>query len=155
MNTKNYGGKKFNRSISVYTNDPVYANNPKKQKITLHISGQVEKVVQITPKKVRLTGFLENEISATVKIVPEKKFAFKVIRSKMDKGKNISYDLKEMDKSGKFEYLLKITNLSKVKGRYFDAVILETDSKIMPEIKIKIFGNIRSKVEEEKQKNVE
>jgi len=123
--------------------------------MTLRISGQVEKVVSITPKKVRLTGYLENKISATVKIVPEKKFAFKVKSSKAEKGKKISFDLTETENSKTTEYLLKVTNLSKEKGRYFDTIVLETDSKVRPKIKIRVYGNISSKQEEDQKKNVE
>jgi len=92
-----------------------------------------------------LSGYSENEIKATVKIIPEKKYPFTVKEVKADKGENISYTLKENKKGDYIEYLLNIENISKKKGRYFDTITIETDSKISPTLKIKVFGNIMEK----------
>lgn len=142
VNTTNYGGKTFKRHIAVHTNDPNH------QTLDLTISGDVEKFVTIVPDRVRLSGYAENEIKATVKIIPEKKYPFAVKAVKADKGENITYTLKENKKGEYIEYLLSIENISKKKGRYFDTIQIETDSKISPTIKIKVFGNITEKQEE-------
>jgi hypothetical protein len=39
-------------------------------------------------------------------------------------------------------YLLKIRNTKTDKGRYFDTIWLKTDSKVLPEITIRVFGKI-------------
>jgi len=35
-----------------------------------------------------------------------------------------------------------VENLKKGKGHYYDTIYLKTDSKIKPEIKIRVYGNI-------------
>ncbi len=38
-----------------------------------------------------------------------------------------------------------VTNLKNEKSRFFDTIYLETDSKIRPEIKISVHGNIKER----------
>ena len=139
MNTNHYGGKTFKRNIRVYTNDP---DTPT---MDLNISGDVERFATIVPDRVRLSGYAENEIRATVKIIPEKKYAFKIVKTTAQNGKNISYELMEKKREDHMEYFLNIAKTSKKQGRYFDTITLETDSKISPTIRVKVFGNIMEK----------
>lgn len=141
-NTTGYGGRAFSKTVTVFTNDP---KNPK---LTLFISGPVEKAVTIVPKKVRLSGLLGTEISAILKIIPEKKYAFQITGIKSGKEKYFSYNLKEIKKLGRSEYVLTVNNISTESGRYFDKIMIETDSAVIPDIKIKVFGNIKSKAKE-------
>ena len=75
-------------------------------------------------------------------IIPEEKYPFKIVEAVANIGENINYKLEEIKKSKRSEYLLTVKNLKKTKGRYFDVIILKTTSKIRPEIKIKVYGNI-------------
>ena len=111
----------------------------------LTISGNVERFATIVPDRVRLSGYAENEIKATVKIIPEKKYTFKIPKTTAQNGQNISYELTEKKQNDHMEYLLNIANTSKKQGRYFDTITLETDSKINPAIRVKVFGNIMEK----------
>ena len=56
--------------------------------------------------------------------------------------KYIRYKLKETKRSERTEYVLTVANLKKEKGRYFETIKLKTDSKIRPEIRIRVYGNI-------------
>lgn len=56
--------------------------------------------------------------------------------------KYIRYKLKEAKRSERTEYVLTVANLKKEKGRYFETIKLKTDSKIRPEIRIRVYGNI-------------
>ena len=49
------------------------------------------------------------------------------------------------------EYVLTVENLKKTKGRYVDTIKFKTDSKIRPEIKIYVIGNILDRPKNEKQ----
>lgn len=102
------------------------------------MTGQVERFVTVQPKRVKLWGELGQEIKATVRIIPKEKYPFKIIESHSRTKKNIQFDLEE-EGSG---YLLTIENIKKDKGRYYETVLLKTDSKIRPEIKIGVSGNI-------------
>lgn len=111
----------------------------------LTISGDVEKFVSIIPDKVRLSGYAENEIKATVKIVPEKKYPFTIKASKAERGDNITFKLQENKNGDSTIFSLQIENTAKKQGRYFDTILLETDSSVKPTIAIKVFGNIMEK----------
>ena len=145
VNTNHYGGKTFKRSIAVFSNDP------KNDKIILTISGPVEKIVSVEPDKVKMFGFFEDNLTETVKITPVEKYPFKITGAKTDKDKYISFDLKPTEDAGKTAYMLTITNKYKEAGRYSDTIMLQTDNKTIPEIKVKVLGSIRDRAEEEKK----
>ena len=114
------------------------------------MSGEVEKFVSIFPQRVNLRGKIGTEIKRTVKIIPEKKYPFKITGIRADKGIFIDYRLEDTRKSGGNFYLLKIKNKKTSKGGYHDSIYLKTDSKIQPEIKISIYGNILAATPEAK-----
>jgi hypothetical protein len=78
----------------------------------------------------------------TVKIIPEEKYSFKMVGDRTVRKKYIRYKLKEAKRSERTEYVLTVANLKKEKGRYFETIKLKTDSKIRPEIRIRVYGNI-------------
>ncbi|MBW2583346.1 MAG: hypothetical protein JRE36_07160, partial [Deltaproteobacteria bacterium] len=45
-------------------------------------------------------------------------------------------------------YGLKVENLKQGTGRYFDTIILETDSKILPRLRVRVYGNLRPRKSE-------
>ncbi|QTA86654.1 Uncharacterized protein dnm_026780 [Desulfonema magnum] len=135
MNTTGRVGK-LTKSATVHTNDK------KHPRLKLTISTHVEKFANITPKRVRLNGLVGDQISSSVTIVPKKKYPFRIVEAKASRGENISIKLEEKKQEKGDEYLLAIQNMKKEKGRYFDTVLLKTDSKVKPEIKISVYGNI-------------
>ncbi|MBF0257900.1 MAG: hypothetical protein HQK62_03510 [Desulfamplus sp.] len=137
VNTKGYGGRKLMKTISVITNDS------KAPESSLTVSGNVEKFVTITPSVLRLNGNIGDELKALLKIIPESKYQFSIIKLSAQEGTNIKYELKE-DKapSGGKEYSITVENLKKDAGSYYDVLIIETDSKIQPEIKINVMARI-------------
>jgi len=94
------------------------------------------------PQRVILRGFAGDQITNKVKIIPEEKYPFKIVGDRAVHKKNIRYELEEAKRSKKIEYVLTIANLKKQKGRYFDIIKLKTDSKIRPDIRIRVYGNI-------------
>ena len=129
----------MNKNITVETNDQ---KNPK---LNLKVFGMVEKFVTIIPKNVTLRGFVGDQLKTTVKIIPEEKYPFKIIESKAINGKNIRFKLEEHKLPKGIEYVLIVENLKKDKGRYYDNISLETDSKIRPQIRIRVNGSIRDR----------
>ncbi len=96
----------------------------------------------MTPKIVRLAGSVGQQIKSEVKIIPEERYPFKIIKVSAKKSTNIGLRLKEVRISKREAYLLIVENLKKMGGRYSDTIYLKTDSKIKPEIKIRVYGNI-------------
>ncbi len=136
MDTNGYGGRNISKAVSVETSDQ---NNSKFQ---LTISGTVETFAQITPKYVSLVGNKDTEVKTVVTIVPQSNYPFKITSTQAEYGKDIRFQLDEVKKDKSSEYQLAVVNLVKEKKRYTDNIILKTDSKVMPEIKIRVYGNI-------------
>ena len=121
----------------------VYTNDKKHPQQDLVISGQVETFVTIRPKHANMRGIVGDPIKGTVTIIPEKKYPFKIINSRAKDGKNIKYQLEETTVSDTTAYQLNIENLKTDAGRYYDAIILETDSKIRPQLSVRVYGYLR------------
>ena len=121
----------------------VYTNDQTRPQQDLVISGQVEKFVTIRPQHANIRGFVGDPIKATVTVIPEKKYPFKIINLRAKDGKNIKYQLEETTVSDTTAYKLNIENLKTDAGRYYDAIILETDSKIRPQLSVRVYGYLR------------
>lgn len=110
--------------------------------LQLTVIGNINNFVRIIPNRVTLRGFTGDPIVRTVKIIPEEKYPFKMVGDRTVHNKNFRYELEEAKRSDKTEYVLTVANLKKEKGRYFETIRLKTDSKIRPEIRIRVYGNI-------------
>ena len=121
----------------------VYTNDKARPRQNLVISGQVEKFVTIRPQHANMRGIVGDTIRGTVTIIPEKKYPFKITNLRAKDGKNIKYQLEETKISDTTAYKLNIENLKTDAGRYYDAIILETDSKIRPQLNVRVYGYLR------------
>jgi hypothetical protein len=121
----------------------VYTNDKKRPQQDLVISGQVEKFVTIRPQHANMRGFVGDSVKGTVTIIPEKKYPFKILNLRAKDGKYIKYQLEETKESNTFAYKLNIENLKTDAGRYYDSIILETDSKIRPQLSVRVYGYLR------------
>jgi len=130
------------KTAGVYTNDK---NRPLQD---LVISGPVEKFATIRPKHVSLRGYAGDPIKGQVSIISEKKYPFKILDARAQDGKNIKFQLDEVKKSNGPAYELKVENLREKSGRYYDTIILKTDSKVRPELKVRVYGNLRARESE-------
>lgn len=103
----------------------------------------MEKFVSIVPSRIKLAGELGTPLKEVVRIIPEKKYPFKITEVSAKKGTNIRYNLQETTgQEGKKGYQLTVENTKEETGRYFDSIILKTDSKIQPELVISVYGNL-------------
>jgi hypothetical protein len=137
INTKGYGGRRIKKKIIAQTND---LNHPS---LYLTVGGNVDKFADIIPHSVMLIGPAGIQIKTEVTILPQEKYRFKIVGSSARQGENIDFKVEEIKGSRGKVYLLTVENLKREKGRYYDTIILKTDSKIQPEIKINVFGNIQ------------
>ncbi len=121
----------------------VYTDDKKHPQQDLIISGQVEKFVTIRPQHANMRGTVGDSVKSTVTIIPEKKYPFKILNLRAKDGKYIKYQLEETKESNTFAYKLNIENLKTDAGRYYDSIILETDSKIRPQLSVRVYGYLR------------
>ena len=124
------------KTVSVETNDK---RNPK---TSLIIAGKVDRFFTLSPSMVKLEGAVGKQIKRTITIAANEKYPFKIIGARAKVGKDIRYELKPVKHSGGKKYLLYVENLKKQKGRYYDIIYLKTNKKPLPEIKIRVQGNI-------------
>ena len=82
---------------------------------------------------------------ASVNIIPEKEYLFKILKVAAKTEKFIDFELKETSKDTDISYMLTVKNKKDGPGRYYDVLTLKTDSKIQPEIDIRVHGNIFDK----------
>ena len=105
------------------------------------MTGKVEKFADISPQFLRMVGMAGQPISSSTTITPEKKYDFKIIEAFAEKGTDIKVTL-SLRPEGAPGYIVSVENLKKTIGRYYDTVVLKTDSELKPVIKIKVYGNI-------------
>ena len=126
----------------------VYTNDKSRPRQDLVISGPVEKFATIRPQHVSLRGYAGDSIKGMVTIIPEKKYPFKILDARAQNGKNINIQLGEVKKSSGRAYELKVENLRQKTGRYYDTISLKTDSKVRPELKVRVYGYLRARKSE-------
>lgn len=102
----------------------------------------------VKPAQIILKGYPDSDISGRVKII-EGKYPFKITQTRAKKGKNIRFRLAEIDDSKQRGYILTVENQKKEAGRYYDDIILTTDSQIKPVIAIRVYGIIMKKEKHE------
>ena len=117
-------------------------NDPDKPTINLTIIGEVEIFVTINPQRINLRGPTGKLLIKTATIIPADNYPFKIIDARVNKGEHISIFLKKKFDNKLKGYILTVQNRRKKKGRYFDTIILYTDSNILPTIEIPVIGNI-------------
>ena len=117
----------------------------------LVITGPVEKFVTIQPRQLNLRGHAGEPVRGTATIIPEKKYPFKIINSRARDGRNIRYRLETIKTDGSLTYKLQVENVKPDSGRYYDAIVLETDSKIRPRLTVRVFGFLRLPRKESKK----
>ena len=126
----------------------VYTNDRSRPRQDLVISGPVEKFATIRPQHISLRGYAGDAIKSKVTIIPEKKYAFRILNARAINGDNINIKLGEVKKSGGQAYELNVENLKKESGRYYDTIILTTDSQIRPELSVRVYGYLRARKSE-------
>ncbi len=161
VDTSYEGGNTVTHNIEIKSND--------ENKLFIKIFGKVKKVYSVTPARIRLIGAVGQEISQVIKITPEAEYVFNVKKISAKPGNNIDVMIDNTvredsllavpdKKSEKIDWekelgvkscYVVIKNRAKKVGRYYEKLIIETDSEIMPLIELRVWGNIFSKPKED------
>ena len=136
MFTDGYGGKRVVKTIIVYCNDP------RRQQFSLVMIGEVKRFAAIEPGFARLFGKAGDPIHTTIRIVPDKPYRFRILGPVEQETDNIRFTLSRLDTPDGQGYLLTVRNVRKKTGRYYERIVLKTDSPVKPEIKISVYGHI-------------
>ncbi len=136
MNTSGYGGSLLKKSILVETSAAGQPN------VTVEITGNVEKFASITPNKLILRGNAGEPISGSVTVSPDPKYPFRVLETRPKNGADIQARTEEKLENNSASFIVTVENLKKDPGRYYDVILLKTDSPVKPEIQIGVYGQI-------------
>ncbi|MGD9370195.1 MAG: OS_HP3 family (seleno)protein, partial [Desulfobacterales bacterium] len=101
--------------------------------------------VTIQPRHISLRGYVGDPVKSSVMITLEEKYPFKILNARASKGKYISFQLEEIKKSQTTAYELTVENRKQDVGRYYDSIVLETDSEIRPQLDIRVYGFLRAR----------
>lgn len=137
VHTAGYGGQTMRESIRIKTNDPVLPW------FSVGVVGKVEKFVDIQPERVHMEGPAGRRLFAEVAIIPRPDRPFRIGQVRVKNGSFIKYELTQRCTDGKNRCVIRVENTRKEKGRYIDALFVDTDSEIKPVIPIYVMGTIR------------
>ena len=101
------------------------------------------------PRHAKIKGTAGSTQKVVINIVPEKKYDFKILSAKVEKGIHIKYELKDVKRDDQTVYQLTVENTTTTKGRFFDTIELKTDSEFLPEISVWVFVDLQ---DEDKKK---
>jgi hypothetical protein len=104
--------------------------------------GTVERFAAIEPGFAKLFGKAGEDIHATIRIIPEDRYRFRILGPAEEQTNNIRYMISRIENPGQQGYLLTVRNIRERKGRYFERIVLKTDSPLKPEIKISVYGYV-------------
>jgi hypothetical protein len=130
----------------------VQSNDPRHRSIVLRVSGQVERFANIQPRVLRLKGKAGQVLKGFVRIIPEKKYPFRVLGTSVREGKSLHCTLSPL-KGEPGGYRVDVENRMESKGRSYDYIILNTDSKIQPQIRIAVYTQVFGRNESRSRKN--
>jgi len=122
-------------------------NDPQLPKLELSVSGEVREFASVLPRYVTLMGKAGAEVEEIITILPIHPFTVRGVRAQ--EGKNIRVSVNEKNTGGRKSYVVTVENIMNTPGQYTDTVIVETDSKIKPEITIGVRGEISQKTSPE------
>ncbi len=136
VNSTGYGGTLLKKSVLVET------SAAKQPDVVLEMTGNVDKFANITPDKLVLRGNAGEPVSGSVTIAPDPKYPFNVLEAKARNSSDIQVKFEKKQENNTTTYILTAENLRKTPGRYYDVILLKTNSPIKPELEISVYGQI-------------
>lgn len=147
MTTQGYGGQDLAKVVTIESNDPQHPQT------ALKVSGKVESFASIKPDRIQLTGVAGSPVSTSVVVTPRPEYPFKVTSVQLQRGGDVRISMEpKAGQAGKPEYVVTLDNLRKEPGRYYDNLLIRTDSKVSSELRVAIYGNISKPSETGKDK---
>jgi hypothetical protein len=117
----------------------VFTNSVNRPETDLSITGQVEQFAQVIPNFLNLRGEPGEAVSQEVVITPAPKYPFSITGAKPEHPEKLKVKLiKNHPAAG--AWTLRVTNLEKNPGTYSTAVLLNTNNKARPEMKVRVVG---------------
>jgi hypothetical protein len=129
--TLGYGGKTMTKTILVKTDDP------QRRAMNLVVTGQVDRIAEISPPSVYLNGKAGDTLEAVVTITPSEKYAFSVLGIEKRNKSGIEAVLVQPEKDTR-TWQIQIKCRSDKTEDLYDELVLKTDSPHAPTIGIRV-----------------
>lgn len=129
----------------------VFSNDPKRPQLRLSVAGAVEPFADIHPERIILRGNSGQPMRQELVVKPRASYPFKVTEINAKNGVNIKYELKEQETPEGKTYIVTVENTKTSPGKYYDTLLLSTDSQLKPKIPIHVYGTIAKGSKEKQQ----
>ncbi len=126
------------KKITVFTNDP------KHPQLLLSVAGAVDIFADIKPERIILRGQRDQVMRKELVVTPRADYPFEVTEVSAKNGVNIRYELRKEDTPQGKAYIILVENTKTTPGKYYDTLLISTDSKIKPKIPVHVYGTIAS-----------
>jgi hypothetical protein len=120
----------------------VYSNDPRRPMLMLTVTGSVEVFADIHPERLILRGTGDQTIRQELVVTPRASYPFKVTGVKAKNGTNIRFEMHEQVTPEGTSYVVSVENTKTTLGKYYDTLLLSTDSKLKPTLPIHVYGTI-------------
>jgi hypothetical protein len=126
----------MNKKITVVSNDP------KRPQLLLTVAGAVEVFATIHPQRVILRGSKGQTMRQELVVTPRTEYPFKITGINAKNGINIQYEMRTQETPEGPAYIIVVENTKTSPGRYYDTLLLSTDSELKPKIPVHVYGMI-------------
>jgi len=123
--------------IKIHTNDPAY------RVFSVSMSGEVRPIARLTPEIVSLRGKPGEKVSVAVKIIPAAVPDFEITSAQAKVGRDIDFTIEKQGTPPDNYFLLTVNNIKQGAGRYFDIIVLETDTIPKRDIQVRVSGHLQ------------
>ena len=120
----------------------VVSNDPKRPQLLLTVEGSVEVFADIHPERIILRGDGERPIRQELVVTPRAAYPFKVTEVKSKNGVNIRHELREHTTPEGIAFVITVENTKTTPGKYYDTLLIATDSPLKPTIPVHVYGTI-------------
>ena len=116
------------------------------------MTGSVEQFADIHPERVILRGYGGQALRQEVVVTPRASYPFKVTGVKAKSGTNIRVEMHEQAAPEGNSYVISVENTKTTPGKYYDTLLISTDSKLKPILPINVYGTIAAAQKKEAAK---
>jgi hypothetical protein len=136
VNTNGYGGHQFKKTATVQSNDP------QRPEFQLTISGFVAPFAEISPERVVFRGYAGQPMQTRIVVRTRPQYPFQLTGVETKYGGNVKFEWSTEKTAQGLEYVIEVQNVKTSPGKYYEILLLKTDSKLKPQIPISIYGSI-------------
>ena len=129
----------------------VFSNDPNRPQLLLTVAGAVEPFADIRPERIILRGNSGQPMRQELVVTPRAGYPFKITGVSAKNGVNIQYAMREQEAPEGKSYIVTVENTKTSPGKYYDTLLLSTDSPLKPKIPIHVYGTIAAGPQKDKQ----